>query len=248
VTEFKRLDDIDAGAQLDALPKSQLRDLQRALSFLGYALGAIDGGIGPKTRNAWAEFVADNELGDPKTVTAGAIERLKERVAAMSAELDVSLANKEQVKAAIAGVAREMGLGLTTQIAYILATGQWETNHTFEPVKEAYWLSETWRRNNLHYYPFYGRGLVQLTWKRNYEMYRDILDVDMVNKPDLALDARVSLFVIVHGFKTGTFTTRKLSEFVDEEKTDYKNARRCINGQDRWDDIKKLAEQYAEEL
>lgn len=248
MTEFTRLDDIDSGTQLDALPKSQLREVQRALSFVGYALGAIDGGIGPKTRNAWAEFVADSEQGDPKAVTSGAIDALQERIGEMNAALDVSLANKEQVKSAIAAVATEVGLGLTSQIAYILATAQWETNHTFEPVKEAYWLSETWRKNNLHYYPFYGRGLVQLTWKRNYEMYRDILDVDMVNKPDLALDARVSLFVICHGFKTGTFTTRKLVEFVNDEKTDYKNARRCINGLDRWDDIKKLAEQYAEDL
>src|SRR5687767_15697464 len=104
MTEFRRLVDIDAGAQLDALPKSQLRDLQRALGYVGYALGTVDGSIGPKTRNPWAEFVADSEQGDPKTLTAGAIDALKQRISAMSAALDVSLANKEQVKAAVAAV------------------------------------------------------------------------------------------------------------------------------------------------
>lgn len=32
--------------------------------------------------------------------------------------------------------------------AYVLATAKWETNHTMKPVREAYWLSEDWRRKN----------------------------------------------------------------------------------------------------
>src|SRR5690606_34382592 len=50
-------------------------------------------------------------------------------------------------------------------LAYILATGWWETGKTMQPVREAYWLDEDWRRRNLRYYPFYGRGDVQLTWE-----------------------------------------------------------------------------------
>src|SRR6476661_96726 len=83
--------------------------------------------------------------------------------------------------------------------------------------------------NHLSYYPFYGRGYVQLTWKRNYQKYSDIFDQDMVAQPDLALKEPVALFVIVHGFKTGTFTERKITEYINEHSTDYKNARRCIN-------------------
>jgi hypothetical protein len=45
---------------------------------------------------------------------------------------------------------------LLNQVAYQLATVHWETNRTFEPVREAYWLSEEWRKRNLRYYPFYG--------------------------------------------------------------------------------------------
>jgi hypothetical protein len=70
----------------------------------------------------------------------------------------------------------------------------------------------------------------------------------MVDNPDLALDPKVSLFTIVHGFKTGTFTVRKITEFINDSVTDYKNARKCINGLDKWDEIKKLAEQCEAEL
>src|SRR5690606_35997028 len=31
-------------------------------------------------------------------------------------------------------------------LAYILATGWWETGKTMQPVREAYWLDEDWRR------------------------------------------------------------------------------------------------------
>jgi predicted chitinase len=141
-----------------------------------------------------------------------------------------------------------MGIGLKTQVAYVLATAEWETAHTFKPVKEAFWLSEKWRKDHLSYYPFYGRGYVQLTWKRNYEQYSLILDIDMVSKPDLALVAETALFVLVHGFVTGTFTGRKITEFISEGKKDYKGARRCINGTDKAADIAKLAKHYEDDL
>jgi hypothetical protein len=39
--------------------------------------------------------------------------------------------------------------------SYILATAFWETARTMHPVREAYWLSESWRRSNLRYYPIW---------------------------------------------------------------------------------------------
>lgn len=47
------------------------------------------------------------------------------------------------------------GLSLT-QASYILATTQHETNATYLPVVEAYWLSEAWRKANLWYWPWHG--------------------------------------------------------------------------------------------
>ncbi len=62
------------------------------------------------------------------------------------------------------------------------------------------------------------------------------------------MEPSTALFVLVHGFKTGTFTERKIVEFIDQNKTDYKNARRCINGLDKWKDIQDLAINYENEL
>jgi len=109
--------------------------------------------------------------------------------------------------AAIIDECKKQGIGLRDQIAYVLATTQHETNNTFQPVREAYYLgdrAEAYRRT-LNYYPYYGRGYVQLTWDRNYQTYADLLGKDLVLNPDLALQPDAALFVLVHGFKVGTF-------------------------------------------
>jgi len=143
---------------------------------------------------------------------------------------------------------RNNGLVLHTQIAYVLATAQHETNGTYRAVKEAYWLDEGWRKRNLRYYPYYGRGLVQLTWKDNYQKYSDILGVDLVKVPSIVMRDNVSLFLLVHGFKYGTFTSKKLENYVNENKTDYINARACINGKDRAEHICTLAHKHLNKL
>ncbi|MCI0538481.1 MAG: hypothetical protein L0Z50_25010 [Verrucomicrobiales bacterium] len=245
---FNVLNDIEPGSLLEDLSKKKLREVQRALAFIAYPISVVDGLYGPNTRNAFAEFKEDIGEGDPGVVSENSIEKLKVETARIDGLLNVSLANKEQVKDAIASVCKGMGIGLKTQIAYVLATTQWETAHTFEPVREAFWLSETWRRENLRYYPFYGRGYVQLTWKRNYEKYGEILDVGLVGNPDLAMGPTVALFVLVHGFKTGNFTGRKIEDYINAGSTDYRHARRCINDSDKWREIKRLAEDYESEI
>jgi hypothetical protein len=70
------------------------------------------------------------------------------------------------------------------------------------------------------------------------------LGLDLLSHPELALDPEIALFVLVHGFKTGAFTTRKISEFINEHKTDFIEARRCINGKNKAKEIAALAQQY----
>ena len=70
------------------------------------------------------------------------------------------------------------------QWAYIFATVFHETNATFLPVREAYWMSEDWRKRNFRYYPYYGRGFVQITWEANYLTYKKLLGIDLVKNPD----------------------------------------------------------------
>jgi putative chitinase len=135
---------------------------------------------------------------------------------------------------------------LRNQAAYVLATGQWETAHTMEPVKEAYWLSEEWRKNNLRYYPWYGRGFVQLTWEENYKRAQKELGLgtQLTDDPDKALDPVIAAQVIVRGMTEGWFTGKKLSDYITLQKSDFVNARCIVNGTDKASDISALAQGY----
>jgi peptidoglycan hydrolase-like protein with peptidoglycan-binding domain len=230
------------------LTEEQLKELQKALSLLGYPVGEIDGLIGPKTRNAWSEFKTDVFPGNPGLIGKESIETLQGKLNDFGEGKIHDFSSKAGTIEAIKRECRAQDIGLNTQIAYILATTQWETNQTFEPVREAYWLSENWRKNNLRYYPFYGRGFVQLTWKNNYEKYSRILGVDMVTDPDTAMRPNVALFVLVHGFKTGAFTGRKITDYIDDTKTDFVQARRCINGNDKAHEISDIAKKFLVDL
>lgn len=119
------------------------------------------------------------------------------------------------------------------QWAYIFATVFHETNATFLPIKEAYWLSEDWRKKNLRYYPYYGRGYVQITWKDNYAKSSKELGEDFVKNPDLVMLPKYAFRILVDGFKTGAFTGKKITDYINGTTKDYKGARKCINGTDK---------------
>jgi predicted chitinase len=242
--KLTELSTVNNPTSIHQLSQNQLRELQIALARLGYPVGDIDGLIGPKTRNAWAEFKTDVFLGNPDLIGVESIQALESKLNAFPSEAALNFANKQAVMDAIKAECKAHDIGLKPQIAYVLATVEWETAQTFKPVREAFWLTEDWRKLNLRYYPYYGRGYVQLTWRNNYEKYSAILGVDLVTEPDNALDPKVALFVLVHGFKTGAFTGRKIGDFISEQQTDFINARRCINGRDRAHDIEKLATKY----
>lgn len=136
---------------------------------------------------------------------------------------------------AILAACNQWGVTDTRQVAYIFATTIHETANTMAPVREAYWLSEAWRKANLRYYPYYGRGYVQLTWQANYAKAGQKLGLgnQLVNNPDLALHSNIAAPVLVLGSKEGWFTGRKLSDYINGSVTDYVNARRIINGTDK---------------
>ncbi|EOZ4985383.1 hypothetical protein I4905_14280 [Proteus mirabilis] len=153
---------------------------------------------------------------------------------------------------AIIAECKNQGIFLNTQIAYILATVKRETGDAFQPVREGNYggrtVSDEYRKKKFRYYPYYGRGYVQITWKYNYEKYSQKLNVDMVNEPDLALNPEYSLFILIDGFKYGEFTGKKITDYINESKTDFYNARKCINGLDQAEQIKGFAEDYLEKL
>ncbi len=242
--KLSQLIGLTAPIALGQLAAEQLKNLQAALGSLGYPVGEIDGLIGPRTRNAWGEFQADMNLGNPGLVDPAAVAALQKQLDASRPEGAQNFSTKDGVIQAIAGECQVQAIGLKRQMAYVVATVEWETARTFKPVREAFWKSEAWRRENLRYYPYYGRGYVQLTWQRNYATYAYLSGVDLINNPDKAMDPAIALFILVHGFKTGTFTGRKISDYVNDHKTDFVNARRCINGVDHANDIARQAEKY----
>jgi predicted chitinase len=236
---------------LDRLGEAQLAELQRALSLLGYPVGDVDGLIGPRTRTAWAEFKTDVFQGNTNLIGSGSVQALQEKLDSISPQLNGRLtesSSKAEVIEAIKQECKAQGIGLNTQIAYVLATTEWETAQTFKPVREAFWESEEYRRTHFRYYPYYGRGYVQLTWKGNYQKFSTILGLELVGNPDLAMNPNIALFILVYGFKTGTFTGRKMTDYITAHATDFYNARRIINALDKASEIAALAERYLARL
>lgn len=123
--------------------------------------------------------------------------------------------------------------------AYGLVTSWHETANNLKPVEEAYWKDEAWRKANLRYYPWHGRGDVQLTWEQNYRRADDELDLGgrLVANPSLALDPEISAKVLVRGMEQGWFTGKKLADYLPTgglaNAAQFAEARRIINGTDR---------------
>jgi hypothetical protein len=232
---------------ISKLNVAQSKELQILLNKYGYNL-AVDGIVGPKTRDALNKFKDSVWLGEHDWLGVSTIEALKEERGQIKQGNNYDFSSKEGTVKAIISECRKQGLPLKNQIAYVIGTAQWETANTFKPVREAFWLSEDWRRKNLRYWPFYGRGLVQITWRENYRKYSQILGVDLVNNPDKVLEPNVSLFILVHGCKNGTFTGMKIEDYIDNGKTDFYNARRVINGIDKAQEIAVIARQWARKI
>ena len=142
---------------------------------------------------------------------------------------------------------RRNGL-LRNQLAYVLATSFWETARTMKPVREAFWLSESWRKRELRYYPWYGRGYVQLTWEANYKKAGDILGVDLMTDPDVVMQPAIAAEILIRGSMDGWFTGRKIPDFITLQKSDFVGARKVVNGTDKRHEISAIAIEYNQKL
>lgn len=131
------------------------------------------------------------------------------------------------------------------QIAYVLATVKHEVGNTFEPITEK--GSDKYLKGK-PYYPFIGRGYVQLTWRSNYEKFGMLLGIDLVNNPGLANDPETAFKILEIGMTKGLFTGKKLSDYFNDKTTDWFNARRIINGLDSAEKIASYGKQYYEIL
>lgn len=150
------------------------------------------------------------------------------------------------------------------ELAYVLATAYHESAHTWNPSITEYGKGKNRKYGMPHAKTgqiYYGRGLCQLTWHYNYESFTKILGVDLVHEPDLALEPRNSVDILMIGMRDGIFTRHKLNMYFDRDTTDWVGARRIVNGLDRANliasyakafyrglDYKKEEEKSAEEL
>lgn len=155
--EIPDLGTLSNNTVLQGLKPEQVIDLQRSLSIFGYPVGKIDGLIGRKTSSAWAEFKEDEYQGHPDLIGAGSVDLIQDKLNDISDRYSrYDFSGKSTTMQAIEAECIAQGLALKTQIAYVLATVFHETGHTWKPVKEAYWFSEAWRKQNLRYFPYYG--------------------------------------------------------------------------------------------
>ncbi|MEA2561581.1 MAG: putative chitinase [Acidobacteriota bacterium] len=134
--------------------------------------------------------------------------------------------------------------------AYMLATVKHECADTFQPITErgakSYFdkyepgtkigksLGNTVKGDG---YLYRGRGYVQITGRANYQKMTEKLsltgDEDLILHPDSALHPNIAYRIMSFGMRAGTFTGKKLSDYINAAKCDYSNARRIINGVDQ---------------
>jgi hypothetical protein len=142
--------------------------------------------------------------------------------------------------------------------AYMLATVKHECADTFQPITErgakSYFnkyepgtsigknLGNTVAGDG---YLYRGRGYVQLTGRTNYQKMSGNLGLtgedDFIVRPDNALHPDVAYKIMSYGMRNGSFTSKKLNDYINAAKCDYSNSRRIINGTDQAAKIKEYA-------
>lgn len=130
-------------------------------------------------------------------------------------------------------------------LAYILATVFHETGRRMQPVTEG--GGEKYLKAK-PYYPYYGRDLVQTSWKGNYEKVKKFTGVDVVSNPELIKDLKTAASVAIEFMNKGWFTGKKLAHFFNDKVDDSLNARRIINGLDKAELIQKYYKAFYKAL
>lgn len=137
------------------------------------------------------------------------------------------------------------------QLAYVLATAFHESDATWNPGIREYGRGKKKKYGAIDAetgQAYYGRGLSQITWRFNYERFSGILNVDLVNKPDLALNTENSVKILMIGMRDGIFTNHKLSMYFDHDTTDWNGARKIVNGTDQAQLIAGYAKKFYDAL
>ena len=139
---------------------------------------------------------------------------------------------------AIVAEANKQGIKNKAQLAYILATTVHESGagkymkeiasgRAYEGRRD---LGNTQSGDGVRYK---GRGYVQITGRANYRDWSKRLGIDLVGNPQLAESPQVAAKILIGGMKGGTFTGKSLDNYINGSKTDFRGARRIVNGTDK---------------
>ena len=137
-------------------------------------------------------------------------------------------------------------------LAYILATVYHETAYTMQPIKE---IGSDKYLKSKKYWPYVGRGYVQLTWKKNYQKVSSKYNIDAVTDPDLVMEQPYATEILFDGMNEGWFSGKSVGDYIDnvdesdtEDTREYVNARKIINGSDKAKEIAVLAMEWRRAL
>jgi len=146
-------------------------------------------------------------------------------------------------------------------VAYTLATIKWETADTFKPISEVGTDEELEKRYDGRLgnsepgdgSRYKGRGYVLLTGKRNYQRVSEVLglagtDSDLVKYPERVMDPEIAYRVAGAMMSQGLVTGKKLGDFINNQQTDYTNARKIIYGLDHAEEIATSAKKFEQIL
>jgi putative chitinase len=154
-------------------------------------------------------------------------------------------------------------LGDVRQRAYVFATTKWEAANTWQPIAERgtkrykgivfashqdYFNYRYGNRADLGNkgFPnagwlFRGRGYCQITGRANYLRFSELLGVDLVVNPDLALVPEHAYEILVRGMKDGLFTGKGLDRYIRGNTCNYLFARQIVNRMDKAPEIARIA-------
>jgi peptidoglycan hydrolase-like protein with peptidoglycan-binding domain len=91
---------------------------------------------------------------------------------------------------------------------------------------------------------FAGRGYVQLTGKNNYRAEQERTGLPLLARPSLASEPELAAEICVSGMMQGRFTGVGLPRYINDQKIDFYNARRVVNGLDHASSIAERAQSY----
>lgn len=142
--------------------------------------------------------------------------------------------------------------------AYMLATSYHETAKTMQPVEEigkgrGKPYGKKLKCNRKPYtWPdklYYGRGDVQLTWYENYEKMGILLNLPLLEHPEIALEPGISAQILVEGMtrgksNRGDFTGVSLETYFNSINNDPVHARKIVNGLDQANKIAGYHHQF----